>query len=76
MWHFGTILVGTQLLRWEAKVYDTPSCHGIAGGRVSKLFIGTGPGVTGAVANYNRGWDLGYANHPAVQAVLALFPAN
>jgi hypothetical protein len=46
--------------RFQAKVYDKGSTHGINGGRVSKLAIqgSIDPDRIKGVASYDRGWDI------------------
>lgn len=41
--------------RYEAQVFDEPSRHGIAGGRISRLRLWRGSAL---VANFDRGWDI------------------
>jgi hypothetical protein len=43
---------------FQAKVYDTGSRFGIDGGRISKLAVwDEGPGGSGEIISYDRGWD-------------------
>jgi hypothetical protein len=44
-------------LRFQAKVFDTGSKHGVDNGRVSKLTVWRSDTPLNAVLNYDRGWD-------------------
>lgn len=62
-WIEGNASIGNGLRRfsfeWEAKVYQEPSCYGIADGRVSKLHIRESksePNDGKPVIAYDRAW--------------------
>lgn len=68
LWHEGALKVYGDSFHYWVKQYDTPSQHGIDGGRVSKLCIKR-DGVD--VCNYDRGWDV-KPNDPKTQLALEI----
>ena len=53
MWKEGAIKINSSWIRYEVKVYDSPSQFGIDGGRISKLILKRKDEV---VCNYDREW--------------------
>lgn len=69
MWKDGVIQVEGAKIKYNAKVYDEPSIHGINDGRISKLFLEES-GDT--IAAYDRGWDIKSISKAATLAVAIL----
>lgn len=55
-WTAGTVKDGEKVTaRFELKVFETGSEHGIDGGKISKLYVTRAGAV---IASYDRGWDI------------------
>lgn len=70
---------------FEAKLFDTPSCHGINKGRISKLSIyNDGERLAkrdffaACIINYDRGWDIKATKitRPFLNAVITLLEST